>query len=263
MANGEASSELSSADMGPSEIGSRSEHVRQVFENTSHYLRSRQVDIRFRIETVKIFAANLKWKRLLDIGCGNGAISLQLLTSTSHLTLLDISTSMADTARASIPEGYRENVEVRNENFSVASFEPKAFDLVVTVGVMAHVDSPSEFIAKIKSVLSPGGNVIIEFTDCRHPVGQLGRLWGQLKEVLAPAKYPTNRLSFSDVAPLFEKHNLRVVSVFRYARVTLPGIDRILSPETQYKMARFIFGQCMNNRNVWLGNEYILLLVAD
>lgn len=246
-----------------SRADSKSDYVRQVFEDAPHYLKTRRVDIRFRIEAVKRFASSMVWQRLLDIGCGDGSISLQLLTPASHLTLLDLSASMASFARKNVPDGLAANVEVRNENFMLASFGPESFDLIVSVGVMAHVDSPDAFLAKIRSLLRPGGTLIIEFTDSRHFIGQLGRFWGRLKEIAAPALYPTNRLSFSEVAPLFEKHDLSLVSSFRYSRIPLPGIDRILSPEIQYRIARMIFGGCSNNRNAWLGNEYICVLRAS
>jgi SAM-dependent methyltransferase len=243
-------------------VVSKSKHVRQVFENVPHYLESRHVDIRFRVETVRAFAARVEWCRLLDIGCGDGSISLQLLKPNSRITLLDLSESMVARAKANIPEGFSDQVEVRNEDFAAASFD-QAFDLIVTVGVMAHVDSPDAFLAQISNLLRPGGSLIIEFTDCRHVVGRVGRFWGWLKEVVAPPKYPTNRLSFADVAPLFERHHLRLESVFRYARIPLPGIDRILGYRLQHKIARLIFGACTNNRNAWLGNEYICLLAVD
>lgn len=250
-------------DIGSPRTKSKSDHVREVFENAPHYLKSRRVDIRFRIQIVRAFADTVKWRRLLDIGCGDGSISLQLLTPASRLTLMDLSASMVALAKKNIPEKLVANVMIRNENFIAASFDAEPYDLVVAVGVMAHVDSPDAFLAKIKSLLLPGGNLIIEFTDSHHFVGRLGRLWSNMKEVVAPAKYPTNKLSFSDVALLFEKHDLRLVSAFRYARIPLPGIDRIMSHKMQYRLAQLLFGGCSNNRNSRLGNEYICLLTAD
>lgn len=242
---------------------SKSDGVREVFENTSRYLKSRQVDIWFRIETVRKFADIVKWQRLLDIGCGDGSISLQLLTSTSNLTLMDLSAGMVARAKKNVPKELAANATIRNDNFITASFDAEPYDLVVAVGVMAHVDSPDAFLSKIRTLLPPGGTLIIEFTDSRHFVGKLGRLWGSVKEVMAPAKYPTNRLSFSDVAVLFEKHGFRLVSTFRYSRLPLPGIDKLVNHKMQYRIARLLFGECSNNRNAKFGNEYICMLTAD
>jgi SAM-dependent methyltransferase len=243
-------------------IGGKVDHVRSVFENAPRYLNSRQVDMRVRTETVRILAATLNPRRVLDIGCGDGSISLPLATPASQLTLLDLSASMAALARANVPEHLAANVEVRNEDFMSASFEPQSFDLIVSVGVMAHVDSANAFIQKLVGLLRPGGSLIIEFTDCRHFVGRLERLSGQLKEIVAPAKYPTNRLSFPVVSKIFDRHDMRLAAVFRYARIPIPGIEKVLTVDLSHRIVKLIFGQCPSNKNAWLGNEYICLLTA-
>jgi SAM-dependent methyltransferase len=242
---------------------SRSEHVRSVFEDSQHYLKARGVDVMFRAETVRALAMPIEWTQLLDIGCGDGSISLQLLSPEARLTLLDLSASMAALAKNNIPLAFQGNVVVRNENFMTAHLGAAPFDLIVTVGVMAHVDSPDAFLARIKQSLRPGGSLIIEFTDARHVVGRIGRLFGKLKELVAPPRYQTNKLSFTEVATLFEKHHLKLVSKFRYSRIPLPGLDRILSHRLQYLLARFIFNDCRNNTNASFGNEYICLLTNE
>jgi ubiquinone/menaquinone biosynthesis C-methylase UbiE len=237
-------------------------YVREVFENTARYLRSRQVDIHFRIDTVSTYASNLKRRRVLDIGCGDGTISLQLLAPGSRFTLIDISSSMVAMAQANIPEELAHAVEMRNENFTSASFGSESFDLVIAVGVMAHVDSPDEFLQKIKGLLQPSGALILEFTDAYHFIGRIGRFWSWLKELIAPAKYPTNKLSFAQVAHLFERHGLKLVSVFRYSRVPLPAFNILVSHAREYRIIRRLFGDCIKNSNARLGNEYICLLTS-
>jgi SAM-dependent methyltransferase len=244
-------------------MGGKVDQVRSVFENAPRYLNGRQVDMRVRSETVRAFAAGLNARRILDIGCGDGSISLPLLTRTSQLTLLDLSASMAALAKANVPEDLAGNVEVRNEDFMAASFEPRSFDLIVSVGVLAHVDSADNFLAKIAGLLRPGGSLIVEFTDSRHAVGRLERFAGWLKEIVAPAKYSTNRLSFRAVSKLFDRHGMKLETVFRYARIPIPGIEKVVTHDFSYNLVELIFGRCPNNKNAWLGNEYICLLTAS
>ena len=90
--------------------------VKSYFEKPSRYL-SRQADIRIRMDTVKEFTAGANATHLLDIGCGDGSISLPFLNSQTHLTLLDLSSSMASIARSRVPRHLAGNVEVRSENF--------------------------------------------------------------------------------------------------------------------------------------------------
>jgi hypothetical protein len=108
-----------------------------------------------------------------------------------------------------------------------------------------------------------GGSLIVEFTDCRHFVGRLSRLFSWAKELIAPPKYTTNRLSFRQVAEIFDRQHLRLVSVFRYANVPVPGVERFVTNETLFALVKFAFGKAGKNRNAWLGNEYICLLRAD
>jgi SAM-dependent methyltransferase len=239
---------------------SRSDHVRLVFENAPRYLSSRGVDIRFRIETIRDYAARLQWASLLDIGCGDGSLSLQLVTPDTTATLMDLSSAMAAMATSNIPHGLDANVEVRNEDFAIAEFRSKRYDLIIAVGVMAHVDSPDAFLQKLKGLLKPQGNVVLEFTDARHIVGRIGRLWGWVKEILAPAQYPTNKLSYAEVATLLEHHDLKIVATFRYSRVPLPAFNRVFGHPSEFRLLQRCFGNCNDNRNARFGNEYIFLL---
>lgn len=247
----------------PSPTSGKTEKVRDVFENVPSYVNGRQLDIRMRVATVKEWAASVPWQRLLDIGCGSGAISLPLLSPAAHLTLLDLSASMLATVRASVPQSMAGNVETKNEDFMTAKFDAQSFDLVVCVGVVAHVDSPAEFISKIATVLRPGGTLILAFTDSKHFVGRLARLTGWLKELVAPARYPTNVISFADVASILSHNHLNLVSKFRYAEMVVPGIEKIVPPRAIFKLSRLVFGRCTQNRNAWLGNEYICLVSRE
>jgi SAM-dependent methyltransferase len=237
--------------------------VKLVFEEIDRYLASRRVDIRFRREVVAAFSKRVSWQSLLDVGCGDGSISLPLVTAIAQATLLDMSSAMVARATSNVPADIADNVTVRCGDFLSTTFPTAPFDLIITVGVLAHVDSPHLFLAKIRSLLRPGGSLIIEFTDAHHPVGRLGRFWGALKEAVAPASYKTNKLSASLLAPLFTEQGFRSAGVFRYARIPLPLIDRFLSAEAHRLVCRWIFGAPEKNTRAALGNEYICLFTAE
>jgi SAM-dependent methyltransferase len=243
-------------------MGNR-DRVRGVFENAPRYFKNRGVDIRLRIDTVWAYSRFVSLHRALDIGCGDGTISLQLLNNGSQFTLLDLSSSMVERVKLNIPTGLESNVEVRNEDFATAEFGPQKFDLIVAVGVMAHVDSPDEFLGKIKQLVAPGGGVVLEFTDAFHFVGALGRFLSWAKELIAPAPYATNKLSSKDVKRLLARHQLKLEQTFRYSRVPIPGFNMLVSRAQEYNLVRAIFGSSRKNRNAWLGNEYICLLRRD
>src|SRR3954447_10211691 len=100
---------------------SKTDDVRTVFDNASRYLNTRRLDMRFRTEAVQAFTANLPLERVLDVGCGDGTISLPLLERVSHLTLLDLSPRMTELTKSKIPETFASRVEVRNEDFATST----------------------------------------------------------------------------------------------------------------------------------------------
>ena len=241
----------------------KSAHVKHVFEDARHYLRRRGVDILFRRDAVKSIAERLSWESLLDIGCGDGTISLPLLTPGKKLTLLDLSASMTQLALENTPPALKQQVAIRNEDFITAEVERASIDLIITVGVLAHVDSLERFLSKIRSTLRPGGYLILEFTDCRHPVGRIGSFFDRLKESIAPARYPTNKLSREQVLETSATNRLRVLSTFRYSRLPVPLLPRLLSIRLQHRVAKNIFGDTQKNTFASFGNEYICLLQAE
>ena len=73
--------------------------------------------MRIRIETVREFLKNPRFGHILDIGCGDGSISLPLLTTENRLTLLDMSEGMLARAKSGIPAGLSGSVETLKSDF--------------------------------------------------------------------------------------------------------------------------------------------------
>lgn len=243
------------------QASAKSARVKAVFEDPWRYLNSRRVDIRVRAETVKSYASRLDSRRVLDIGCGDGSISLPLLNSRNHITLLDFSVGMTSLARSRVPEKLAGHVDIRNEDFMTASFGADRFDLILCLGVLAHVDTPEDVVRKIGSLLVPGGHVILQFTDAYHLSGRVGRVRRGVLELVAPPRFSVNLFSFERIAGLFAAQGLRSISEYRYGLPPIPGLG-MLGKDVLYKMARFVYGTCDDNRRAWLGNEYICLLSA-
>src|ERR1700756_4690438 len=80
------------------------EQVRAYFDD-SYYLEQRGFDIRLRAETVDEFTREGHYRNALDIGCGDGSISLPILSRCDHLTLVDVSQKMLHRAACRIPPG--------------------------------------------------------------------------------------------------------------------------------------------------------------
>ncbi|MFZ0300332.1 MAG: class I SAM-dependent methyltransferase [Candidatus Sulfotelmatobacter sp.] len=232
------------------------EHVRELFDNAEWYLKGWRHSIRIREETVRDLIRNRGYKRILDIGCGDGSISIPLLKPGVRLTLLDISGSMLANARHRVPAGLESNVEFVNQDFLEASL-PVGYDLILCIGVFAHVGSPSAVVEKIGSLLAPGGCVIAESTDPDHVVTRISRVYSRVREKLTtPATYQLKALSAEQVTEMFAGQRLELSAMYRYS-LPLPGMTRVLSEHSLYRLNRMLFGRYPNGKNAVLGNELI------
>jgi ubiquinone/menaquinone biosynthesis C-methylase UbiE len=232
------------------------ERVRSFFDRTNNYLPKRWLDIRLRAETIRDLTKDGDFKDILDIGCGSGAISAPLLNPQRHLTLLDLSSNMLSIARSQIPAELAPNVEFVNQDFLAAEFKPSSFDLVICLGVLAHVNSPSDTLARVASVLRPGGTLILEWTDSRHLMGRINWYYNSLAALIAPPTYQVNLLSSAEVISIAKKHGFCSISEYRYA-LPLPKTAWMVTPADLYRMTRLVFGEAGHNRNAWLGNQHI------
>lgn len=241
---------------------SKSDQVKALFEVPEKYLGPRQYDINIRVETVQQFTGAMQFDKVLDIGCGNGAISLPLLSRCRHLTLLDLSASMLELAKSRVPAGRQSDVELVNANFLEADFEPHSFDLICCIGVLAHVDSPGDVIAKVSQLAKPGALVILEFTDSYHFWGVPVVLYQKLIRFLRPEPYKLNRLRRRQVMDLCRDNGLRAANLYRYGLPPI-GSSRVLNQEQMYRATRNLFGPSDHNRNSWMGNQFIYRLQKE
>jgi 2-polyprenyl-3-methyl-5-hydroxy-6-metoxy-1,4-benzoquinol methylase len=235
---------------------SKTDQVRSLFEIPEKYLDPRQYDIRIRVETVRQFTDSLKFDHILDIGCGDGSISLPLLPRCNKVTLLDLSRNMLALASRRIPSDRLNDVELIGGDFMGANLEPQSFDLIFCVGVLAHVDSPAAVIEKVAQLAKPGAWVILEFTDSFHFWGVPVVLYQKILKLLRPEPYKLNRLKRRQVLGLCGENGLRVSGVYRYGLPPL-GSHKFLSQEGMYSLTRHLFGPSDQNRKGWMGNQFI------
>jgi ubiquinone/menaquinone biosynthesis C-methylase UbiE len=235
-------------------------HVKDFYEKPQGYLTRRRYNIRIRAEAVQDLTQGLRPRRILDIGCGDGSISLPLLNGDNRLTLVDMSTAMLSVARSNIPGGLVGNVEILNENFMTVELAPQSYDLVLCIGVIAHVDSPSALIDKVTSLVRPGGNIIMESTDGHHFLNRTVQAYHRVLALLGRMPYSFTITSSADVVRMFDARHFRLRTIFRYNLPGLPVVSalyRLIPQPILYKYVRAMYGSPGNNRNSWLGAECI------
>jgi ubiquinone/menaquinone biosynthesis C-methylase UbiE len=104
--------------------------------------------------------------RVLDIGCGTGAISkgiAQKVGSTGHVTGIDNTAYFIESGK----ETYASVKNLELVHADLFTFEPtEKFDLIVAARVLQWLNNPQEAVVKLKSMLKPGG--ILSVLDYNH-----------------------------------------------------------------------------------------------
>jgi ubiquinone/menaquinone biosynthesis C-methylase UbiE len=235
------------------------EEVKSLFESPQPYLDRRRYNIKIRAETVQYFLRNRQFTNILDVGCGDGSASISLLNPQRNLTLLDFSTNMLSIAMSHVPGNLTNNVQAVNQDFLAANLAPHSFDVIICLGLLAHVDSPKAVIEKIAQLLRPSGIVIMQNTDAAGFLSRLGGSYRRLLEAFGRMNYRYTVTTSDQVVQMFGDCNLKLSEIYRYSLPGLPGIDRILSQRALYTYVRFAYGPAENNYNTWPGKECIYL----
>jgi SAM-dependent methyltransferase len=170
---------------------------------------------------------------VLELGCGAGDLSLQLLRAGARLTALDISPGMVQLARS----------RAEGASFVVAPAEetglPDAsFDLVLGKWVLHHVDVAAA-AAETHRLLVPGGRAVFFENQDRNPVLRLARnrLWGarRLEWVGTQDEHPLTRADLDALGRTFDRVDLSYPSFYFFEALsralghrfhpTLSGLD--------------------------------------
>jgi SAM-dependent methyltransferase len=228
--------------------------IKQAFEQPHWYLKKTAYNIKIRVETVKQFVKDTRRESILDIGCGDGSLSLHLLNEKNRLTLLDRSKSMLEIASSHIPEGLSHHVRILNEDFMTAQLDRLSFDLIICVGVLAYVENLRLFLGKIASVLTPGGTVIIECSDGNHFIRRAYRAYGALRRGLGTRDFQTVSRPSSEVLATFKELGFELCDGFRYSQ-PFPVIRKLLPQTMSYRAIRLVYGTAAQSRADWLGSE--------
>ena len=116
-------------------------------------------------------------RRVLDVGCGDGDLALELWQRGAQIAGIDTSQEMIDAARL------RAKNQKAAITFEVAAaehlpFASEQFDIVVAVTILCFVKDPAPVFREMARVLRPGGRLVI---------GELGRWssWAAARRVRA------------------------------------------------------------------------------
>jgi ubiquinone/menaquinone biosynthesis C-methylase UbiE len=235
----------------------KSKIVKELFEDTALYL-TYDYNLQIRKENLEALTRDLKYESVLDMPCGTGSISLPLLKNAKTLTLIDISSNMLSIAKSNIPEDEKHKVTFINDDFFNIDIKTNTYDLVICLGLLAHVNSPEQLLNKLSHIISPGGHLIIQNTDSTHFYSHLIRCYLGLKNIVSKQRYKLNKVKGSFVEQQVIKNGLQLIKTFRYNQSFL-GLSNLFTNEKKYKLTRQFFGTIDKNKHAKWGSDVTYL----
>ncbi len=99
--------------------------------------------------------------RVLEAGCGVGAQTVILAAHSpeAHITSIDVSESSVAEARQAVEAAGFRNVTLQQADIFDLPFAPESFDHVFLCFVLEHLAQPVAALARLKTVLKPGGTL--------------------------------------------------------------------------------------------------------
>lgn len=130
------------------------------------------------------FIPNTSNFKILDYGCGVGAIDLYYANKGNQILGTDISPDAIEIANKTSKylklEDYAKFVDLAKFN---CSYKDEEFDLILCNEVLEHLDSDFEILVHLKKMLKKGGILIASVPSLNAPLYKIGLAKGFDKEV--------------------------------------------------------------------------------
>ena len=137
-------------------------------DSMDEYYRREILGIPSRIRVKKILdeLGNIKNKKILDVGCEAGYITLQLAEKGAWVTGVDLITEPLEKFKEILtikPKGVQKRIKVQKADARKLPFKKHQFDYVVAAEVIEHIRQLSGFVNGAWRALKPEGRLLLTF----------------------------------------------------------------------------------------------------
>jgi len=99
--------------------------------------------------------------KLLDIGCGNGAQTIEFLRYVDYCVAIDVEEERLNVFRQKLKELKLSNCEVKRMDATNLEFQGETFDIITCIEVLEHIPDQEKALKEMYRVLKKGGLLIL------------------------------------------------------------------------------------------------------
>jgi len=130
-----------------------------------------QVSLGHRIADMLSQHLDIKDKKVLEVGCGDGGVSVALSLRGADVIGIDLNKDRIETSILRAKD-HDVNVKFQVDNAEKLSLNDKSFDVVICNALIEHVFNPEKLASEISRVLKMGGILFLD-TPSRYSILQL------------------------------------------------------------------------------------------
>ena len=107
---------------------------------------------------------------ILEVGCGNGRLSLKLAESANSVAGIDLDTRLVDFATEYAATAHLPNLRFLEMRSEALAFKDESFDIVVMPWMLHMVQERQQALLEARRVLKPGGKLMVFalYGDCDY-----------------------------------------------------------------------------------------------
>lgn len=198
------------------EIIEKNQKIKFFFEHPEKYLH-KSFGIKMRRLALNKLLGEIREKKILDIGCGDGSVSMQLLNY-NNITFVDFSEEMLRLLRKRVIEENYSNYTIIHS--SAYDFETRhKFDYILCIGLLAHLENIEIIMEKLRDMISQDGKIIIQFTD--HD-----KFFAKLYYMDKNKNYLINKTTSRDMINIIKEVELQIIDKIEYG-ILLRGMGKL------------------------------------